>query len=554
MRQLLNARPGEGMRLPVLRGKTTGGEAEEETEQAGEYCQVREVDMLPAVGPDTLVARYLVFRPYAFSLNIHPATPEPSRYSFRMLNCEAKLVRWTLLDNGLSEVRSGDQWTIMWASGSLRSSVFQTLGKFQKVNHFPRSIEISRKDCLYKNLARMQALHSSKNYSFFPQTFLLPQEASELVQAMESDPSAIWILKPSGSSQGKGIFLTQDPGDIPFGHSMVACRYIDNPYLINGYKFDLRVYVAVTSYNPLRVYVYREGLARFATVPYRSSDLSNRFMHLTNYSVNKHNPAFKASAQGDSGSKWSISALSAYFHSHNLDFSPIWHRIKEIVVKTIISIESTVSAGVEMYVSSSNSCFELLGFDILLDDLLTPWLLEVNLSPSLNCDTALDLQIKSQLIADLLNLVGIIGNREAGPRAKTKSESRRPWDTSTHAFSTEWLGDDCYSKQERAILRAAEEEMKRVNGFERVFPGDGLTYRSLFAQERPLNTLLQNHCLGVRRGATRQAAWTDNNQGLLPRPKKPKARKIIKSTPETYVEMALLKLRRELGPSKAKIP
>ena len=524
----------------------TGGEAEEETEQGVEYCQVREVTQLPAVGPEAPASRYLCFRPYAFSLNIHPPTPEPSRFSFRMLNCEAKLVRWMLLDNGFTEVRSGDQWTIMWASGSLRSSVFQTLGKFQKVNHFPRSIEISRKDCLYKNLARMQALHSSKNYSFFPQTFILPQEASELVNQMEAEPSAIWILKPSGSSQGKGIFLTQSPGDIPFGHSMVACRYIDNPYLINGYKFDLRVYVAVTSYTPLRVYVYREGLARFATVPYRSADLSNRFMHLTNYSVNKHNPVFKASAQGDSGSKWSLSGLSAYFKDHNIEFSSIWYRIKEIVVKTIISIESTVSAGVEMYVGSSHSCFELLGFDILLDDSLTPWLLEVNLSPSLNCDTPLDLKIKSQLLADLFNLVGVIGNREAGTRAKTKSESRRPWDSSTHTFSSEWLGDDGYSRQERAILREAEEEMKRVNGFERVFPGDGLTYRTLFDQERPLNTLLQNHSLGIKRGASRQAAWTENNPRLFVRPKKKKPRRVIKSTPEAYVEMALMRLRREL--------
>lgn len=50
---------------------------------------------------------------------------------------------------------------------------------------------------------------------------------------------------------------------------------------------------------------------------------------------------------------------------------------------------------------------ELFGFDILIDDTLKPWLLEVNLSPSLGCDSPLDVRVKSALIADLFTLVGV---------------------------------------------------------------------------------------------------------------------------------------------------
>lgn len=67
-----------------------------------------------------------------------------------------------------------------------------------------------------------------------------------------------------------------------------------------------------------------------------------------------------------------------------------------------------------MFVPYSNNCFELLGFDILIDDQLEPWLLEVNLSPSLNCDSPLDQKIKSNLISDLFNLAGMLHLEERG--------------------------------------------------------------------------------------------------------------------------------------------
>lgn len=67
------------------------------------------------------------------------------------------------------------------------------------------------------------------------------------------------------------------------------------PYLIDGLKFDMRIYVLVAGIDPLRIFVYEEGLARFATEEYRpprSENLDNKFMHLTNYAINKENPNF----------------------------------------------------------------------------------------------------------------------------------------------------------------------------------------------------------------------------------------------------------------------
>ncbi len=100
----------------------------------------------------------------------------------------------------------------------------------------------------------------------------------------------IWIVKPANSSQGKGIYLVDDINDVNVDELSVISRYVSNPLLINGHKFDLRIYVCITCYEPLKIYMYDEGLARFASETYSSKiNKNNKFMHLTNYSINKKN-------------------------------------------------------------------------------------------------------------------------------------------------------------------------------------------------------------------------------------------------------------------------
>jgi hypothetical protein len=91
-----------------------------------------------------------------------------------------------------------------------------------------------------------------------------------------------------------------------------------------------------------------------------------------------------------------------------IDHDQIFKKIEDIVLKTIIAAEGIINNATEMFVPYSNNCFELLGFDVLIDDTGEPWLLEVNLSPSLNCDSPLDQKIKSNMIADLFSLAGMI--------------------------------------------------------------------------------------------------------------------------------------------------
>ena len=83
----------------------------------------------------------------------------------------------------------------------------------------------------------------------------------------------------------------------------------------------------------------------------------------------------------------------------------LWASIMDIVTKTIITAEKTVTDACCKYVKSAYSCYELFGFDIMLDERLKPWLLEVNISPSLHSTSSLDQQIKSGLVKDMMNMV-----------------------------------------------------------------------------------------------------------------------------------------------------
>lgn len=80
---------------------------------------------------------------------------------------------------------------------------------------------------------------------------------------------------------------------MPIDESCIISKYIPNPFLINGLKFDLRIYVMITSMDPWRIYIFNEGLARFAVDVYDpSTSKTAKNAHLTNFSLNKKNDKF----------------------------------------------------------------------------------------------------------------------------------------------------------------------------------------------------------------------------------------------------------------------
>ncbi|XP_011356885.1 tubulin polyglutamylase TTLL4 isoform X3 [Pteropus vampyrus] len=330
---------------------------------------------------------------------------------WKMSAVTPNIVKQTIGRSHFKISKKNDDWLGCWGH-HMKSPSFRSIREHQKLNHFPGSFQIGRKDRLWRNLSRMQSRFGKKEFSFFPQSFILPQDAKLLRKAWESSSRQKWIVKPPASARGIGIQVIHKWSQLPKRRPLLVQRYLHKPYLISGSKFDLRIYVYVTSYEPLRIYLFSDGLVRFASCKYSPSmkSLSNKFMHLTNYSVNKKNAEYQANADETAcqGHKWALKALWNYLSQKGVNSDAIWEKIKDVVVKTIISSEPYVTSLLKMYVRRPYSCHELFGFDIMLDENLKPWVLEVNISPSLHSNSPLDISIKGQMIRDLLNLAGFV--------------------------------------------------------------------------------------------------------------------------------------------------
>lgn len=178
-----------------------------------------------------------------------------------------------------------------------------------------------------------------------PKTYIFPDEYRKFCFDREaSGYKYMYIMKPSASSCGKGIKIIGQKTQVKQKPGYVLCQYISNPHLIDGFKYDMRIYVVVTCFDPLKIFMLKEGLVRFATQKYTNNPkhIEKRFIHLTNYSVNKRADDY-VKADGDmddtNACKWNLLQLAKWFEQNGIDYSQVFTRIKDVVIKTLISHE-----------------------------------------------------------------------------------------------------------------------------------------------------------------------------------------------------------------------
>eukprot|EP01062_Namystynia_karyoxenos_P055152 TRINITY_DN4589_c0_g2_i2.p1 TRINITY_DN4589_c0_g2~~TRINITY_DN4589_c0_g2_i2.p1 ORF type:complete len:850 (+),score=281.95 TRINITY_DN4589_c0_g2_i2:103-2550(+) len=424
-----------------------------------------------------------------------------------------------------------DNWNVLWTK-RVDPWEWANLNFYQRVNHFPGTWGIGRKDQLHRNLTRMRRQFGDC-FDITPQTWLLPQDTRAIAADMQINPGCTYILKPCASSCGKGIrLITKLPENKV--KAAVVQRYIANPFLIDGRKFDIRLYVALTSVDPLRLYIFDEGLCRFTAERYPGAHakLGNTWAHLTNYSISKTALVKKreedARAAGSEHEaqrdiKWALSELRAWFEAQGERGSQQWNRVRQqiedVVVKTFISIEGEImnAAGKVCRYPNAHGCFEIFGFDVMLDATLRAYIIEANIMPSLATGTAMDKAVKNRLLAHILTLIGVqphdrakwqeceaAGNvhapasREEYPyRAQglmAQALSRRPGQgagqRSRRHEARSFLDSLC--DDDRRVILESEAELWRCGGFRRVFPTptSWQNYSNFFEMQRHYNDLL----------------------------------------------------------------
>lgn len=455
-------------------------------------------------------------------------------------------LEWKLID----DERLQPKVNLFWIDVATIHEHFRHIQPWQMINHFPGMPNIARKNRMGQNLNYMQKLFP-KEYSFYPRTWVLPGEMADFRQQFDGHGNSlgnkIFIIKPDAGCQGRGIFLTRTIENVPFNENVVAQVYIKKPLLLDGFKFDLRLYCLVLSVKPLRMYLFHDGLVRMCTEEYvkpTKDNLGVSCMHLTNYAVNKHNENFQQPAAQssedyntqDDASKRSLLWFMNWVRKEHGEGKAnwLWKRMGILCTRTILAILPTLSREYDQHfksfngipvdiskipVSNSSSvnpatilagfsptaaaaaaaahlkppplnlrssassapqrhrasskdresagsdneeddehkkteaeatnaeqnaseagggesgdgypkmrgsrCFEVLGFDIMVDSNLNPWLIEVNHLPSFGTDSPLDKDIKDRLMRQVFSVLPTMADDQAAYAAFHKAESEK---------------------------------------------------------------------------------------------------------------------------------
>ena len=225
----------------------------------------------------------------------------------------------------------------------------------------------------------------------------------------------MWLLKRDNLNRGRKIKVLSSLEDIikeiytlfeqKSTNNLLIQKYLEEPLLYNKRKFDIRIWVLFTyiiTENKYEVYVFKEGHLKACSDEF-NIDSDDLFIHLTNYSVQKYNKNFSKTEIGNEISfndfQKELNEKSQKEGKNLIDFRKnIFPEIIKIIARSANSIKGKIN------LSNRNNCFELFGYDFILDINYRPFLLEINTNPGYEESSPLIKKLVPRMIDDAMKL------------------------------------------------------------------------------------------------------------------------------------------------------
>eukprot|EP00927_Polykrikos_kofoidii_P061884 TRINITY_DN56706_c0_g1_i1.p1 TRINITY_DN56706_c0_g1~~TRINITY_DN56706_c0_g1_i1.p1 ORF type:complete len:806 (+),score=136.27 TRINITY_DN56706_c0_g1_i1:239-2656(+) len=311
-------------------------------------------------------------------------------------------------------------------------------------NHFEGCGLLCTKRGFSESLGRLFFSIGRDPYGAIPLTFAVrggsddPSFASwrQAYQAFDAEAGQrIWIVKPGEwGNRGCGIRIFNDIEEVmqrvdsKKDKGWVIQKYIERPFLVHKRKFDIRAYCLVVqepNQGPLRAFAYRDGYLRTTSTAYTTKSF-DRMIHLNNDAVQKNGEAY---GKFESANKMSFDEFQKYLDEHHRKEN---YNVRQGLVSRMWSLmaDAVHSVSTGLNPRGIDNCFEVYGFDFMVDASFRPWLIECNANPCLDlCCAYLSHLIPSMLDQALrLTLDRFVPAGSAGVAVDQGGEAGTKWD------------------------------------------------------------------------------------------------------------------------------